>query len=216
MVLCKHIQPIYEEEIRKGNTVVGVDAPENTICALAVEMKRELPETEPCSGMKAERPPRVSPHYPLTIEYFCRACKCMVFSCYGKSLDDPYKKPNSHILATPQNVYVEDGYYCSRSLPTMITEGQRQEIETYWSAHPDEKEKLYQEMENWYTKKGEASETWFNLEQMCEKNPSRTTESTATEQIDQAKKEYDFAAQKIAEISKKLVLGYGWENDPSE
>lgn len=241
MKLCGHLQPIYAEEIRKGNTVACVFAPENTSCDIVIQMRQVLPDSEPCSDIRAEKPPRNSPYDAPEIQYRCRKCRGMIFSYYDVSEDCLDDKPSPRAIATPKNVYCEDGYHFGWLRPTVISEAQRLEIEAYWAAHPEEKEKLNRERREWCDKERTANHARFDLdvevskktgeikEKIQKLNPynpfsrakrirlekqAAAVKDADKDDLDRFAEEMRIANQHIDETSRKLVLGYGWDDFP--
>lgn len=143
MKLCKHIQPIYEAEIKSGNTAVSVETSKKLPCKLGVHMQKAFRDDH---QTELVRDLFRSPHYPVVYRYFCEECGCLLDSPL------PYKScewtPGENApcdmraVATEQNVYAEDGVFEQGMKPTSISEAQKVAYDRYWAAYPDEKAAL--------------------------------------------------------------------------
>jgi hypothetical protein len=142
MKLCKHIQPIYEAEIKTGNTVASVTTPQNTPCHLCVHMNNTLRNNYADSALLPEIDK--TPTYPVTILYFCRECGCRIDGPIGNKpgYTPDYNWSDPRVLATPKNVYVQDDYYEQGMKPTFISEEEKKNADHYWTQHPDQKQQL--------------------------------------------------------------------------
>ncbi len=199
MKLCEHLQPIYEKEMRKGNCVADVLFPNTKLCRFAAWMRLELPEDPSWNAVRHQN----CPWDPEEIGYFCHDCRCGFFYwfCGTSELDEVLRIPNPLILVTPSNVYVQEGATDSiesdMMQPAHVTDEQRQEIEDHWAAHPEERAALVSELkmslEKRWKEYGNSIEYWYEIGEKKRKRGELA------------------AIRRAEELSRKLLLGYGWD-----
>lgn len=123
--LCDNIQPIYELEIKKGNTISMVSnlkKSKDYRATFCVFMK-DVIDNYSYDEMKIEKDEIQMMHYPYEKYYYCRKCGCIISGPLSNSQKEKYKaspfeKEDSRIIATPQNVYwMDDERYTTGKLP---------------------------------------------------------------------------------------------------
>lgn len=122
--LCEHIQPIYELEIKKGNTISMVSnlkKSKDYKATFCVFMKKVLDDDYNITHV--EKSTFVDCYNPSRKSYRCKECGCMITGPIQNHQKeryevDPFEKEDSRIIATPQNVYwMDDERYTTGKLP---------------------------------------------------------------------------------------------------
>lgn len=166
MKLCTHLQELYKRELARGNTVLSVSTPDENSgasCRLIVEMNQKLCEDYPDIDIK----PKYYRCDISTMDYKCEQCACALSGPLYE--DGPRWKPsedkaNPRVLATSENVYVEDDYYDMCMMPTLMSEARKKEIDDYWSAHSEQKQALNEEQAKWEKIRDENGASAFVLD----------------------------------------------------
>jgi hypothetical protein len=121
MQLCEHIQKIYIQELKRGNEILIVSTFKDVPAKIAVFMKNVLDDyTDSLSMLSTFN----DTHYPADKQYFCKECGCYISGPLDKNQKgnynpSPYAKPLLKVIATNENVFVEDGYIDSGMIPTI-------------------------------------------------------------------------------------------------
>ncbi len=139
----KHIQPIYEAEMKKGNAVSAVSVTKDWRCKLGVHFVNPLRDDH-VTALARQIDHQAG--YPVVIRYFCEECGCLLDSppadqpCgWAPAPNDPR---DMRVVATEPTVCLEDAVYGHLIKPIVISEAQKIAYDSYWGAHSDEKAKL--------------------------------------------------------------------------
>ena len=118
MKLCDHIVPIYQNEIQKGNApeLVVVPSPKDSCASAKLAVLFANPLGVYPEQKELEEKTFVSPHSPHERYYQCNVCGCMISGPIREGQNCKYKRRSDQavqkeVVATKDNVYVEDGFY---------------------------------------------------------------------------------------------------------
>ena len=119
MKLCEHLVPLYQNEMQRGNRPLFVSTPELTqkyphppAANIYVNMQNKLFDYE-LEGIQSGE--RNDCHYPPERYFYCERCRQYISGPVEndqKSRYEPSKfnLPNDKIIATKENIYIEDGF----------------------------------------------------------------------------------------------------------
>lgn len=124
MKLCEHIAQIYRNEIEHGNEPLFVYTPnyvqKNAIAKMYVIMKNKL-QNYCIEGVEEEFV--IDYHFPFERYYYCTECMQGISGPVEENQKIWYKysrfdKTSEKVVATRDNVYIEDGFYGMDLVPT--------------------------------------------------------------------------------------------------
>ena len=123
MKLCKHLEPIYQNEIRKGNSIVYVWRQNKYFCVALKNMMEDY-----SSFLDVKFRIETDTHYPLAQEYSCPQCFCYICGpCekdqYGWYKRDSFTQFCEKAVATLDTIEIEDEVWNTMSstmVPKMI------------------------------------------------------------------------------------------------
>ena len=126
MNLCKHILPVYRNEIKHGNRPLYVSTPKyvdtSATAEIYVTMKNKL-QSYDLSELQEYR--YTDYHFPRERYYGCPICKHYISGPLDENQNNWFKHsdfdiPNMHVTANDDNIYIDDGVYGKNIVPTVI------------------------------------------------------------------------------------------------
>ena len=123
MKLCKHLEPIYQNEIRKENSIVYLGK-WNHYLIVYLKNKMENYSMLPDVIFAEEK----DYHFPFSEQYVCKECHCAIWGLFEENQKDRYQRDSftqfcEKAVATLDTVEIEDEVWNTMSstmVPKMI------------------------------------------------------------------------------------------------
>ncbi len=123
MKLCEHIALLYRNEINRGNEPLYISTPscvdKSATANIYVIMKNKLQDYQ-IDGIEEHF--YLDYHFPRERYYGCSLCNHYISGPMEENQTNWFKyshfdTPNSKIIATKNNIYIEDGVYGKSMIP---------------------------------------------------------------------------------------------------
>ena len=120
MKLCEHLAPLYGNEMQHGNRPLFVSTPDLAqkyphppLAEIYVNMQNKLLDYE-LEGIQCGI--RNDCHYPSERYFYCAKCRHYISGPVENDQKSRYEHskfsiPNDKIVATKDNIYIEDGFF---------------------------------------------------------------------------------------------------------
>lgn len=123
MKLCEHLTPLYQNEMRHGNRPLFVSTPkyvdESATANIYVHMQNKLLQYE---GNSVRSGTITDYHFPSERYYYCPICNHYLSGPLEDNQTNSFEHskfdtPNDKIVATMENINIEDGFYAKFIVP---------------------------------------------------------------------------------------------------
>ena len=111
MILCKHIQPIYQNEIKQGNSIAFLWKQNQYLC---IALKKQTADYYNIPDIQISE--EKDHHFPFVKAYHCHQCRCYICSPLDNNQEAQYRRNMFHsvsekAIATPKTIEIEDSYW---------------------------------------------------------------------------------------------------------